>query len=103
LTGLYFDHEFQGKSVGRMLSDSRSLRELEISGCEFIHPKAFYDMCSAMLTEKCRLNVFRFKSCIITELEAKVLQLIIMKNRQIHTLDLSFCKLEDPEYLSYFI
>lgn len=73
MTGLSLDHEFQGKSVGRMLSDSRCLRELEVNNCDFLHPKSFYDMCSAMLTEKCRLNVFRFKGCVITELEAKVL------------------------------
>ena len=70
---MIFDDEAHGKAMGRMLTDSKSIRELDISNCDFQHPKCFFDMCSAMLTEKCRLNCLRLRGINITNLEAKVI------------------------------
>ena len=48
---MVFDEEVYGKAIGRALTDSRSLRELDISHVTFEHPKSFYDVCSAILNE----------------------------------------------------
>ena len=45
LANIVFDEEAHGKSLGRMLSDSKTMRELDISSCEFQHPKSFFDCC----------------------------------------------------------
>jgi Ran GTPase-activating protein (RanGAP) involved in mRNA processing and transport len=103
IQGMTFDEEAYGKAVGRMLNDSKTIRELDISNCEFVHPKCFFDMCSALLTEKCRLNCIRFRGIAITNLEAKVIQFILMKNKLIHTIDLSMCRIDNPENLDHFI
>ena len=47
--GMIFDDESHGKSLGRCLSESKTVRELDINNCEFQHPKRFFDMCSSML------------------------------------------------------
>jgi len=38
------DEEIHGTSIGRILSDSRSIRELDVSNVVFDY-KCFYDMC----------------------------------------------------------
>jgi len=48
-------------------------------------------MCAPMLKPKCRINILKVRGALITTLEAKVLQFILMKNRQIHTMDFSEC------------
>lgn len=45
LSFMQFDQEAHGKILSKMLNDSKSLRELDINFCEFIHPKCFYEMC----------------------------------------------------------
>jgi hypothetical protein len=44
-----------------------------------------------MLQTRCRLNVLKLKGVLITALEAKCLQYVLMKNKQINTLDFSEC------------
>ena len=56
-----FDEEIYGKAVGRALTDSRTVRELDISSITFDHPKCFYDLCSAILSERCRLNILKLR------------------------------------------
>jgi Ran GTPase-activating protein (RanGAP) involved in mRNA processing and transport len=46
-------------------------------------------MCQALIGEKCRLNIFKIKGINITNLEGKVLQFVLMKNKSLHTLDIS--------------
>ena len=101
--GMVFEHDSHGKGLGRMLLDSKTIREIEFINCEFLHPKSFFDMAHALINEKCRLNVLKMQGIYLTNLESKILQLVLMKNRQIHTLDLSFCKIEEPQNLIYFI
>jgi len=68
-----FDEEVYGKAIGRCLTDSRSIRELDITYVEFDHPKCFYDVCSAILNERCRLGVLKLRGINITQLEGKIL------------------------------
>ena len=96
-----FDEELCGTSIGRVLSDSRSIRELDISHVVFDY-RNFYDMCQAILNERCRLNVLKMRGLAVGEIEGKIVQFILMKNKQIHTLDLSECKTEDPAHFDYF-
>ena len=42
------------------------------------------------------------RGILIGEIEGKIIQFILMKNKQIHTLDLSECKTEDPSHFDYF-
>lgn len=97
-----FDDEVYGKSIGRTLMDSRSLRELDISHVLFEHPKCFYDVCSAILSERCRLNILKLRGIAITQLEGKIIQYILMKNKQLHTLDLSQCRTDSFENFEFF-
>lgn len=45
ILGQVFDEEPYGKILSHLLNDCRQLREFDISGCEFYHPKCFFDMC----------------------------------------------------------
>lgn len=103
LSSVTFDEEAHGKSLGRMLSDSKSMRELDIQNCDFQHPKSFFDCCQALLTEKCRLNVLKLRGLTLTNLESKVIQFILMKNKLLHTIDFSHCRVDNAENLEYFI
>ena len=76
-----FDEELYGKSIGRALTDSRTIRELDISNIIFEHPKCFYDLCSAILNERCRLNILKLRGISITQLEGKIIRYILMKNK----------------------
>ena len=100
---MLFDEEIYGKAVGRAITDSRSLRELDISYVHFEHPKAFYDVCSAILNERCRLSIFKLRGIKITQLEGKILQYILMKNKTLSTLDISHCKADDQESFEFFL
>lgn len=81
LGGFRFDQDVYGKVLGGLLTDGKQIKELELVKCGFEHNKFFFDMCAPLLTEKCRLNIFRLKKCQITNIEAKVLQYVLMKNR----------------------
>jgi hypothetical protein len=39
----------------------------------------------------------------ISNLEGKVMQFVLMKNKSLHTIDFSGCRLEAAEHLEYFI
>ena len=99
---LNFDEEIYGKAIGRALTDSRSIRELDISNVTFEHPKCFYDLCSAILNERCRLNILKMRGILLSQLEAKIIRYILMKNKQLHTIDLSFCRTEELENFDCF-
>ena len=96
-----FDEEIFGKSVGRILSDSRTIRELDVTHVLFDY-RTFYDMCQAILNERCRLNVLKMRGLVVSEIEGKIIQFILMKNKQIHTLDLSECRTDDPANFDFF-
>ena len=100
---MVFDEEVFGKAIGRALTDSRSLRELDISYVTFEHPKSFYDVCSAILNERCRLNVFKLRGISITQLEGKILQYILMKNKTLSTMDISHCRADESENFEFFL
>ena len=100
---MVFDEEVYGKAIGRALTDSRSLRELDVSHVTFEHPKSFYDLCAAILNERCRLNIFKLRGISITQLEGKILQYILMKNKTLSTLDISHCRAEDSENFEHFL
>ena len=67
-----FDEEMHGSSVGRILSDSRSVRELDMTHVVFDY-RTFYDMCQAILNERCRLNIFKLRGVLIGEIEGKII------------------------------
>jgi hypothetical protein len=103
LSFMQFDEESHGKQISKMLNDSKSMRELDINFCEFIHPKCFFEMCSALLLERCRLNILRLRNIQISNLESKVIQYILMKNKQLNTIDFSNCRIDSPENLEFFL
>ena len=96
-----FDEEIHGTAIGRVLNDSRSIRELDLTQIVFDY-RSFYDMCQAILNEKCRLSVLKLRGLHVTEIEGKIIQFILMKNKTIHTLDLSECRTDDPAYFEHF-
>ena len=65
-----FDEELHGTSIGRILSDSRTVRELDITHIVFDY-KTFYDMSQASLNERCRLNILKLRGILIGEIEGK--------------------------------
>ena len=75
-----FDEEVHGTSIGRVLSDSRTIRELDITHIVFDY-RTFYDMCQAILNERCRLNILKLRGILIGEIEGKIIQFILMKNK----------------------
>ena len=96
-----FDEEIHGTAIGRILSDSRTIRELDVSNIVFDY-RTFYDMCQAILNERCRLQILKMRGILISEIEGKIIQFILMKNKMIQTLDLSECKTEDPQNFEFF-
>ena len=73
-----------------------------MSYCEFEHPKCLYDISMAVLNERCRLNVLKLRGLKIKQFEAKILQLILMRNKQLTTLDISTCKeVEDEAFMTF--
>ena len=67
-----FDEELHGTSIGRILSDSRTVRELDITHIVFDY-KTFYDMSQAILNERCRLNILKLRGIMIGEIEGKII------------------------------
>ena len=59
-------------------------------------------MCSAILSERCRLNILKLRGIAITQLEGKIIQYILMKNKQLHTIDLSQCRTDNFENFEFF-
>lgn len=100
---MHFDEEFHGKSISRMLSDSKSIRELDIFLCEFIHPKSFKEMSMALINDKSKLHTLRLRSIAITNLEGPVIASILSKNKHLHTFDLEKCRIENHENIEQFI
>lgn len=98
-----FDEEAYGKILNHTLNDCRQLKEFDASGSEFLHPKCFFDMSQAFIAEKCRVSILKLKNIQITNLEGKVLQFVLMKNKSLHTLDLSNAKVESGECLEFFL
>jgi hypothetical protein len=66
ITNMYFDDEIHGKILAHLLNDCRTLREFDCSNCEFFHPKVFFDMCSAFIGDKCRVNILKMKNIAIS-------------------------------------
>lgn len=95
------DDDQYGIAIGRVLSDSRTIRELDLSHIEF-GCIPFHELSQAILNERCRLNVMKLRGLQISELEGKIIKFILMKNRTIHTLDLSECYTNDPQNFEYF-
>lgn len=60
-------------------------------------------MCVSVLSERCILNVLKLRGIKLTKLEGKTLQFVLMKNKILHTLDLSFCQADNPATLDYFL
>lgn len=54
------DEEIHGTAIGRVLSDSRTIRELDMTHIVFDY-RSFYDMCQAILNERCRLSVLKLR------------------------------------------
>lgn len=98
-----YDEEFYGKSIARMLMDTKSIKELDLSYLTFEHPKCFYEISTSILNERCRLTILKIRGTFLTNLEGKIIQYIIMKNKHLHTLDLSFCSTDDPDNFVCFL
>jgi len=98
-----YDEEFYGKSIARMLLDTKSIRELDLSYLTFEHPKCFYEISTSILNERCRLSILKIRGTYLTNLEGKIIQYIVMKNKHLHTLDLSFCSTDDSDNFVCFL
>ena len=98
-----FDEEIYGKSIASTIVENLLIRELDLSYCVFEHPKCLYDISMAILNERCRLNILKIRGLNIKQFEAKILQLILMRNKQLTTLDISHCKAVEDEAFSIFL
>jgi hypothetical protein len=98
-----FDTQIFGNSIGECLKSSSSLLELEIDKVSFDHPRSFYDMFSPVIHKHSRLNTLKVKGVLFTTLEVRVLQLIIMNNKLIHTMDFSECIDDSKQEFSMFL
>lgn len=56
-------------------------------------------MANGLLNERCRLQALKLKGIAFGQLEGKVMQFILMRNKSLHTLDLSQCSTDSPENL----
>ena len=97
-----FEEEMYGTAIGRVLSDSRTIRQLDVSHIIFDY-KSFHDMAQAILNERCRINNLKLRGLIIGEIEGKIIQFILMQSKVVQTLDLSQCRSEDPANFEYFL
>ena len=66
------DEEIHGTAIGRVLSDSRTIRELDMTHIVFDY-RSFYDMCQAILNERCRLSVLKLRGLLVGEIEGKII------------------------------
>ena len=57
----------------------------------------------SLLNERCRINVFKLRGVVITPLEAKIIQYILMKNKQLTTLDISHSKAAEYDVFPIFM
>ena len=94
-----FDEDYHGKTMARCILESRSLKELDLSYVTFEDPKSFYEMANGLLNERCRLGALKLRGIAFGQLEGKVMQFILMRNKSLQTLDLSQCSTDSPENL----
>jgi hypothetical protein len=78
-----FNEDFHGKTIARCILESRSLKELDLSYINFEDPKSFYEMANGLLNERCRLLNIRLKGIQFGQLESKVMQFILMRNKSL--------------------
>ena len=60
-------------------------------------------MSQSLINEKTKVVILKLKGIHITNLEGKVLQFVLMKNKTLQTLDLSYCKVDSGECLEFFL
>lgn len=70
---MVLDNESHGKAIATMLCESRSLKEIDLSKCEFYHPKSFFDFCQPFISERSKCQILKLKGITISHLEGKVL------------------------------
>lgn len=74
---MQFEEESHGRAISKMLSDSKSIIELDIFLCEFIHPKSFKEMSTALINDKSKLQTLRLRNIAITNLEGPAIAQIL--------------------------
>lgn len=94
-----FNEDYHGKTMANCILQSRALKELDLSYVTFEDPKSFYEMANGLLNERCRLASLKLKGIQFGQLEGKVMQFILMRNKSLQTLDLSQCSTDSPENL----
>lgn len=99
MQGADFDDDFHGKTMAKCILESRSLQELDLSYVNFEDPKSFYEMANGLLNERCRLQALKLKGINFGQLEGKVMQFVLMRNKSLTTLDLSECTADSAENL----
>ena len=78
-----FDEDFHGKMMARCVLESRSIKELDLSFVTFEDHKSFYEMANGLLNERCRLGALKLKGIAFNQLEGKVMQFILMRNKSL--------------------
>jgi hypothetical protein len=96
--GMVLDNESYGSILGNTIISAKNLRDFDLSQCEFHHPKCFYDLCSFLISEKSKISSFKIRDIYITELEAKILAYLLLKNKSITFIDFSKIKVEASQY-----
>jgi len=95
--GAEFDEDYHGKTMCKCILESRSLKELDLSYVIFDDQRSFYEMANGLLNERCRLGALKLRGIAFGQLEGKVMQFILMRNKSLMTLDLSQCSTDSPE------
>lgn len=75
--------------MARCILESRSLKELDLSNVTFTDQKSFYEMANGLLNERSRLQALKLRGVQFGQLEGKVMQFVLMRNKSLQTLDLS--------------
>jgi hypothetical protein len=78
-----FDEDFHGKMMSKCILDSKSIKELDMSYTIFEENKTFYEMANGLLNEKCKLQAIKLKGIIFNQLEGKVMQFILERNKSL--------------------
>ena len=94
-----FDEDFYGKTLAKCVLESSSLRELDLSFTHFREHTSFYEMANGLLHERCKLGALKLRGISFNQLEGKVMQFILARNKSLQTLDISQCSTESPETL----
>ena len=81
IENMVFEHDMYGRSIGHLLSLSQTIYQLELQNVSFEHPRSFYEMCQPLLKRQSRIAVLKIRGVLITTLEARVLQYILMNNK----------------------